>query len=487
VLLGNNGTGKSTILKAIGLALAAGDEEAAKLGGNLLSNRAGSGFVEIEVEYPDTPGSQPALYRVDLARDASLGRVVVRARQTGLLQSGLLLAVGIPAVRGIGTVRSQLLDATEARRRPVVKDILPLLDGGADPRATDVRQWIIRNWARSIDPAQTEALRVASRALIDRLFAAINRLTPGFDIQFKRCDSNNFRIEVSTSDGDVSLDDLSQGINSTIAWVGVLLQRLFDVHPGAEATNSATLVGPAGRFQDIHGLLLIDEIDSHLHPAWQRALVPALKDVLPKVQVVATSHSPLVVGELEQGEAFRLRRIVPPQSPAAGAPLGIAKNAELARALLNALEQEAEEGEEGEAAPRPEPPAPLPARGVVAEVLLKSYIGERPDQILTDEPFGLPATRGIEYENQLAEYLRLVSIPKASDSVRARLSMLRQRLGAPHPYETPAERLTATLFRRFAEEQIDRLLKLPDEQRGRLLDEMALHLPHPESEKGPVA
>jgi len=64
VLLGNNGTGKSTILKAIALALSAGDEEAAKLGTNLLSNRAGSGFVEMDHgKFPIPPPAVAELLR----------------------------------------------------------------------------------------------------------------------------------------------------------------------------------------------------------------------------------------------------------------------------------------------------------------------------------------------------------------------------------------------------------------------------------------
>jgi hypothetical protein len=43
------------------------------------------------------------------------------------------------------------------------------------------------------------------------------------------------------------------------------------------------------------GLLLIDEIDAHLHPAWQRLILPAVRKALPGVQIIVTTHSPFVI------------------------------------------------------------------------------------------------------------------------------------------------------------------------------------------------
>ena len=50
------------------------------------------------------------------------------------------------------------------------------------------------------------------------------------------------------------------------------------------------------------GLILIDEIDAHLHPKWQRRVVGDLKDTFPAIQFVCTSHSPFVIQSLEPGE-----------------------------------------------------------------------------------------------------------------------------------------------------------------------------------------
>ena len=54
--------------------------------------------------------------------------------------------------------------------------------------------------------------------------------------------------------------------------------------------------------QQTPGLVLIDEIDAHLHPRWQRRVVSDLKRTFPLIQFVCTSHSPFIIQSLEAGE-----------------------------------------------------------------------------------------------------------------------------------------------------------------------------------------
>ena len=49
-------------------------------------------------------------------------------------------------------------------------------------------------------------------------------------------------------------------------------------------------------------MVLIDEIDVHLHPKWQRQVVRDLKETFPKIQFICTSHSPFIIQSLEAGE-----------------------------------------------------------------------------------------------------------------------------------------------------------------------------------------
>lgn len=80
---------------------------------------------------------------------------------------------------------------------------------------------------------------------------------------------------------------LSDGYQAYVGWIGDLLHQLC-------------LGAPSGRrLVDNQGVVLVDEIDLHLHPAWQRALLATLSQALPNLQFIVTTHSPLVVGALQ--------------------------------------------------------------------------------------------------------------------------------------------------------------------------------------------
>jgi AAA domain, putative AbiEii toxin, Type IV TA system len=85
---------------------------------------------------------------------------------------------------------------------------------------------------------------------------------------------------------------LSDGYKAFIGWVGDLMGHLVDVAP------------PKLRLAEVAGIVLVDEIDLHLHPAWQRAAVPTLAQAFPKLQFVFTSHSPLVASTVERENVF---------------------------------------------------------------------------------------------------------------------------------------------------------------------------------------
>ena len=88
---------------------------------------------------------------------------------------------------------------------------------------------------------------------------------------------------------------LSDGYKATIAWIADLLGHAFLDKQGD--------VDPA----ELQGIVLLDEIDLHLHPTWQRKIVPALKRAFPKLQFIVTTHSPLVLAGFEKEEIIRLR------------------------------------------------------------------------------------------------------------------------------------------------------------------------------------
>ncbi|MBM3472641.1 MAG: AAA family ATPase [Armatimonadetes bacterium] len=89
---------------------------------------------------------------------------------------------------------------------------------------------------------------------------------------------------------------LSHGMRGMLAMVGDMAWRGFVLNPhlGADAARETP------------GVVLIDEIDLHLHPSWQRHVVDDLKRAFPKVQFIVTTHSPFIIQSLEPGELIKL-------------------------------------------------------------------------------------------------------------------------------------------------------------------------------------
>lgn len=92
----------------------------------------------------------------------------------------------------------------------------------------------------------------------------------------------------------VPLGALSDGYRAYIGWVSDLLYNL------SHGTPAGTRLG------DARGVVLVDEIDLHLHPEWQREVVPVVARTLPNLQFVFTTHSPIVAGTLSAGNIFVL-------------------------------------------------------------------------------------------------------------------------------------------------------------------------------------
>jgi len=103
------------------------------------------------------------------------------------------------------------------------------------------------------------------------------------DFRFTTTEKLNSFVEVQTDYGWIRFSELGYGYQTTIAWVVDLAKRLFDRYPNSQnpLTESA--------------IVLVDEIDLHLHPEWQRKIIEFLTHQFPNTQFIVTSHSPLVV------------------------------------------------------------------------------------------------------------------------------------------------------------------------------------------------
>jgi hypothetical protein len=194
-------------------------------------------------------------------------------------------------------------------------------------------------------------------------------------------------IEVETPYGWVSLSDLSLGYRTMIAWTVDLASRLFALYP----RSPNPLAEPA--------VVLIDEVDLHLHPKWQRELRSHLTERFPNAQFVVTAHSPLVVQASENENIVVLRR----------------------------------QGDH-----------------VVIDNDVETVRGWRVDQVLTSDLFGLETARPPEYDALIHDRNRLLSKDSLDEGDRAVLGQLESRIADLPAGERPEDLEAMEIIREAA-------------------------------------
>nr|WP_244224883.1 AAA family ATPase [Corallococcus sicarius] len=252
----------------------------------------------------------------------------------------------------------------------------------------NAEEWLLQaDYAASKAPAR-EKFAKANR---DRIVQVLLDLLPDIDeITFVAPGPGVpvARVEFRTPYGFVGMRDLSLGYRTLIAWMVDLASRLFERYP--ESANP--LAEPA--------VVLVDEIDLHLHPAWQRRLMSYLREHFPKTQFIVTAHSPLVVQSAADANIVVLRK----------------------------------EGDH-----------------VIIDNNPASVKGWRVDQILTSDLFGLSSARSPQLESLLQKRTQLLSKARLSASDKARVKELDAQIGFLPTGETQNEREALEIIQRFAQ------------------------------------
>jgi energy-coupling factor transporter ATP-binding protein EcfA2 len=134
---------------------------------------------------------------------------------------------------------------------------------------------------------------------LSQIIEILKRILPDIeDIRIAPADEENPRprAEFLTPYGWVHINSLGLGYRTAIAWMVDLAVRLFRRYP----QSADPLAEPA--------IVLVDEIDLHLHPKWQRTIMDFLSDRFPNTQFIVTAHSPLVVQAAQDANIVLLRR-----------------------------------------------------------------------------------------------------------------------------------------------------------------------------------
>ena len=195
------------------------------------------------------------------------------------------------------------------------------------------------------------------------------------------------KVLIRMPTGEVSLSDLSLGYKTMMAWAVDLALRLFQSNPESDSPLEEPSV------------VLVDEIDLHLHPSWQREVMGFLTGHFPNTQFICTAHSPVMAQAFEDSNIKVLK---------------------------------------------------LAGNEVQIDDDPESIRGWRVDQILISELYDLPGTRSSQVESLFTERDSLLDKDDRSDDDDARLEELKKKLSALPVEESLETQKAIDLIKRYA-------------------------------------
>lgn len=308
-LVGENGTGKSTILKAIAIASIGADFESIDKyeiydllkidgldkdgirhysNGNIKLEYTIDGdlfFNEVHILYSKDDGTFSINYIGDF-----------EITTTGLNLKSLIL--GFPQIRG---GRQEQTGRHKKLNQPHVSDILPIINDINTGRLNSFGDWIEQLYFDAIKKEYENKNDIKEWSIIKKVFKIISNFSD-YDISFKTVemgDSSDPSVVWVKTNGvpnGIPLNLISQGLKEVMGWLGYFVQRLIESYP----------VQTLDQVSNSHAVLIIDEIDSYIHPKWQAKILNILRKEFPNTQFILSTHSPIAISSCNEGEVVLL-------------------------------------------------------------------------------------------------------------------------------------------------------------------------------------
>lgn len=313
-LLGENGVGKSTVLQALGLLLAGPDGAnqllTKPLGWLRDERRAGKLSAKIHKEEKDPgeygetkkravfnftyfiTGTEKIQIRSKIYTEPAIvpnsDRTLSWLRQNAFQAKGKgWFASGYGAFRRLTKRNQVIVPSLQTPER--FTGFLAQFD--EDQPLAAFEQWFVHLDYRMAKTDDTLAKKQQTLGI-----AAINRVLPE-GAKFASV-STDGKILFDVNGQKVATLNLSDGYRSVLALAGDLIWRLFMSFPESDDPMQE------------HGTVLIDELDIHLHPVWQRQIPGMLRALFPNLQFIVSTHSPFIAsGSGEDAVTYRLNRI----------------------------------------------------------------------------------------------------------------------------------------------------------------------------------
>ena len=161
---------------------------------------------------------------------------------------------------------------------------------GAD--YNQIKQWLVNRYLWSAQVNALDAAQISNLERAKKCFTDVNK-----DFKFKKIDPSNNDIIIDTPQGPIELEQLSAGY---IAMLIVLLGIIKEVE--------YRFKDPKVKVEDFSGVLILDEMDVHLHPTMQARMYIALKALMPNAQIITSTHSPHIIQVAKPAEIIPLVR-----------------------------------------------------------------------------------------------------------------------------------------------------------------------------------
>jgi len=154
----------------------------------------------------------------------------------------------------------------------------------------DIKNWFVNRYLYSSLEGTLTKTQITNFRLAKTCFSALNK-----DFVFSRVEASSNEIMIKTPTGEIYFEYLSSGFKSCLSLlIGIIKEIEYRFK---EPTVAA---------EDFDGIVLIDELDLHLHPEWQSIIAKTLIAIFPKVQFITTTHSPHIIQSAKPEEIIAL-------------------------------------------------------------------------------------------------------------------------------------------------------------------------------------
>lgn len=279
VLLGNNNTGKTSLLRAI----------AGLRPKRIRLVRKGSKEVNDLI---------PAFFYSKDGKDEISDECTVSSQLTGFSPASWMYGNKICSIDDKGKLEKFYVFGYGVSRYTSRSSLSDQECGDCDTLFFQEKRLVnLEEWLMQIDYAAKNNNELAAKRLAKIREIICGNIFPEiYDFKFESSNSIHNYVLFKTKDGWFRYTQLGYGYQSMLSWVIDLCKRMLDKY----SDSDNPLLGNA--------VVLIDEIDLHLHPKWQRDIISIISNVFKNVQFIVTTHSPLVIQSMVEVNLYVLRR-----------------------------------------------------------------------------------------------------------------------------------------------------------------------------------